>query len=298
MSVLRRYPLISFVVLTYLITWTAQITAIVLASHTDFTLSNEANFGHFLSLFTGELRIDAALPYIVFSLGAGPLIASIVLTWACDGRDGLKTLWQRCTRWNVGPKWYLIVLTVPLGLSVAAYAIGSLASGGPLELDPAVPVALFVPFFLFMAVFTGIAEEPGWRGFALPRLQQRYTAEKSSWILGPIWGLWHLPFIAYYNRGQGLPPLVGALVGLTIGIVGWTIVNTWVFNSTNSVFMVILLHGWGNALQSYLVLSTGDPVAQSAYTILPWALALVLLKVYGSENLARTPRPTSTRSLT
>ena len=79
-----------------------------------------------------------------------------------------------------------------------------------------------------MLVFTGLAEEPGWRGFALPHLQARYSAAKSSWILGVIWGVWHFPSIVYYNLVNGVPApaLVPILAGLVLGIVGWTMVNT------------------------------------------------------------------------
>jgi hypothetical protein len=56
--------------------------------------------------------------------------------------------------------------------------------------------------------------------------------------------------------------------------------------------VIILLHGWGNAVQSYFVLSTGNPLAMTAYGILPWALAAYLEKRYGKEHLAPTPRLT------
>lgn len=137
-----------------------------------------------------------------------------------------------------------------------------------------------------MVVFTGITEEPGWRGFALPRLQSRYTAEKSSWILGIAWGIWHFPFIIYYNYAFGIIPLLFSLLGLTLGIVGWTIVNTWIYNNTQSVFLMIILHGWGNTVHSYLVLSSNNYIAQTLYGIIPWLIASVLLRVYGKENLS------------
>jgi membrane protease YdiL (CAAX protease family) len=79
-----------------------------------------------------------------------------------------------------------------------------------------------------MLVFTVLAEEPGWRGFALPHLQARYPAARSSWILGMLWGAWHFPSIIYYNLANGVPApaLVPILAGLVLGIVGWTMVNT------------------------------------------------------------------------
>jgi uncharacterized protein len=42
-------------------------------------------------------------------------------------------------------------------------------------------------------------EEPGWRGFALPRLQERYGAVRGTLILGPLWAGWHLPLFQMPN---------------------------------------------------------------------------------------------------
>ncbi len=76
-----------------------------------------------------------------------------------------------------------------------------------------------------------------------------------------------------------------------MSIVGWTMVNTWVYNSTESVLLMILLHGWYNTVDAYLVLSSQNALAQTLSGILPWALAIVLLRVYGGEDLAARPRP-------
>ena len=87
---------------------------------------------------------------------------------------------------------------------------------------------------------------------------------------------------------------VALLLGLTIGAVGYTIVFTWVYNNTNSVFWIVVLHGWANTVQSYLVLSSDSFVAQVLYGVLPWALAAYLLKKYDIEMLTHRRQPAST----
>jgi membrane protease YdiL (CAAX protease family) len=288
MKLIQRYPLASFFIIAYAITWSLQLTGIFLAAPLGMTLSNETNFLYFMELLRMQLPPQQAMTLGIFGLGAGPLLSAMLVTWIVDGRDGLADLWQRSIKWKLGPRWYFIVLGLPVGLSLVSLALGALAAGGQLAYNLKLPIELFFPFFIYMLVFTGIAEEPGWRGFALPRLLKRYPAEKASWILGILWGVWHFPFIIYYNAALGLVPLLFSLLGLTLGIVGWTIVNTWVYVNTQSVWMIILLHGWGNAVQSYLVLSSGNYPAQTLYGILPWVLALFLLKKYGKDNLVQS----------
>ncbi|MBE7535412.1 MAG: CPBP family intramembrane metalloprotease [Anaerolineales bacterium] len=291
MKIIQRYPLISFFVMAYAITWTLQLSGIFLAAQYEMTLSNETNFVYFLDFIQLKLSSEQALTYILFTLGAGPLFSALIITWSLDGKNGLKMLWQQSTKWNVGAKWYLVTLGLPILLSLASLGIGLLSTGGKFDYNPKLPLSNFIPFFIYMLVFTGITEEPGWRGFALPRLQSRYNAEKSSWILGVLWGVWHFPFIIYYNYSLGIIPLLFSFFGLTLGIVGWTIVNTWIYNNTQSVWLMILLHGWGNTIQSYLILSSNSYTAQTLYGVLPWVIAIILMRVYGKENLMHGERP-------
>lgn len=291
MKIIKLYPLTSFFVLAFIITWVLQLAGIFLASQQSMVLSNETNFLYFIDFLKMKLPPEQALAYLLFTLGMGPLISAILVTSIISGKDGLKQLGQQCTKWNVSVKWYLVALALPVLLSVVSVGIGWLASGGKLAYSFKLPVEHFLPFLLYMLVFTGVAEEPGWRGFALPRLQSRYNAEKASWILGILWGVWHFPFIIYYTYSIGIIPLLSSLLGLTLGIVGWTIVNSWLYNNTGSVLIMILLHGWGNTVHSYLVLSSDNMIAQTLYGILPWAIAIVLVRIYGKENLAHHPRP-------
>jgi membrane protease YdiL (CAAX protease family) len=40
-----------------------------------------------------------------------------------------------------------------------------------------------------------LGEEPGWRGYALARLQRRFNPLASSLLLGFLWANWHLPLL-------------------------------------------------------------------------------------------------------
>jgi membrane protease YdiL (CAAX protease family) len=68
-------------------------------------------------------------------------------------------------------------------------------------------------------------EEPGWRGFALPKLQRKYSSIIASIIIGIIWGFWHLPLYITGLYTGGFEGILGRLL--------WTIplslILTWVF---------------------------------------------------------------------
>jgi hypothetical protein len=52
----------------------------------------------------------------------------------------------------------------------------------------------------------------------------------------------------------------------------------------DSVFWIIILHAWKNTIQSYLVLSAGF-LAIVIFALLPWVVAIYLLKKYGGKTL-------------
>jgi membrane protease YdiL (CAAX protease family) len=106
----------------------------------------------------------------------------------------------------------------------------------------------FAPMFFFGGP---LGEEPGWRGFALPRLQVLHGPLLGSLILAPLWALWHLPL---FFIPSGDSPLTMFNLGLfLISITFSTIIYTWVFNNTKgSVLMTMLVHTSNNAFLALL----------------------------------------------
>jgi hypothetical protein len=106
--------------------------------------------------------------------------------------------------------------------------------------------------------------------------------------------VWHFPILIYYNltvTEMAPPVLIPILVGAVLGTIGYTIVNTWIYNSTESVFVMILLHGWYNTVNSYVVLPFENMMKSTVSAMLPWAVAVYVSKRYGDEHLADRPRP-------
>jgi hypothetical protein len=290
-SRLGRYQLPIFFVLAYAITWPVHVAAFTYAHNHGQTVTNEANVlsvGRFLQ---GDLDPGYVPFLLLFMFVFGPTVAGVIVTALFKGRAGLVDLFRRTTKVRIPSGWIALILVLPIVHAVASVAVGFLLGGmEPLRYSFLTPLSLMPALLLYMIVCTGLAEEIGWRGYALPELQTRYTAERSSWILGIAWGLWHIPVNLYppFLRGELTPALaIPLLAAMIFGTVGYTIVLTWIYNNTNSVFWIVILHGWGNTVQSYVVLSSGSYMAQVAYAVLPWALAAYVLKRYGAETLTQ-----------
>jgi membrane protease YdiL (CAAX protease family) len=103
----------------------------------------------------------------------GPVTAAFAVTAIADGRAGLARWGRRLVRWRVGARWYLFGLAaVPVVGIAATFAIPG--AWADVRLPPATALLLHLPVPALQIVTTGLAEEPGWRDFAQPRLQDRF----------------------------------------------------------------------------------------------------------------------------
>ncbi|MFD1326159.1 CPBP family intramembrane glutamic endopeptidase [Micromonospora sonneratiae] len=169
----------------------------------------------------------------------GPITSAFVVTAIADGRPGLRRWVGRMLKWRISWRWYLSVLVgVPAALVITSVALFD----GAVQLPPVTVLAAYLPVLLIQMFTTGVAEEPGWRDFATPRLQRRYNALVGTMILGPLWGIWHLPL--FLSEWGGWPNTTWLTVGeFLAGAIGISVVMTWVFNRTGeSLPVVMLLH--------------------------------------------------------
>ena len=263
-ALLKRHPLLAFFVLAFAISWIC-----------------------WSPLFAAQ--VDAQVPLKLFIIlgGFGPAISAIIVTGVVGGRAALCDWRDRILRWRVGARWYLLVVLLSPALLLSAYGLHVLLGGNLPDLPTNSYVYLMFPVFFLQNLFLGGGqEEPAWRGFALPRLQAKYSAFVSSVILGVLWAFWHFPlFFSPVSSQSGLP-----FYWYLLHVIAMAIVYTWIFNNTNgSVFIVALFHGFGNTFPGYLPLdNTGGATSPFALLIgLEWLVAIVLLVVYGSARLSR-----------
>jgi membrane protease YdiL (CAAX protease family) len=151
----------------------------------------------------------------------------------------------------------------------------------------------FLPYlgggaWLLWILTNGFGEEIGWRGFALPRLQQRHSALTATLILGSLWAFWHLPFLFYLPNFRAMG-LVG-FPGLALGILCGAIVLTWLYNGTNgSVLAASLWHGAFNFVTASAA-GQGTVAMIMSIVVMVWAILIVV--VFKPASLSRAPKQT------
>jgi uncharacterized protein len=195
-----------------------------------------AAFG--LSWGTGYLTV-AVLDLGALGLGLGALVPGVVAL-ALTRRDhgSVRPLWRQMTRWRVAPRWYAAAVGIPIALVAAATFVSTRFGADPAE----VTLIGGLAYFPMMLLLAGGPEEPGWRGYALPRLQHRLNALAATMVLGCVWALWHAPlwFIAESGyAGMSYP----AYFTLTVG---QSVIYTWLFNSTGGNVLLAMIFPRGH----------------------------------------------------
>ncbi len=283
LPLMRSYPLLFFYLIAFGLTWIYEVIVLLLLH---------------LSL----------IPWVIPAPLLGPTLAAFIMTAITEGRPGVLRLLRRYVLWRVDAQWYLFVLFgIPALLLFSILVLpGAIAAFR-------VPALTFILGYLVTYIFIFFAggpffEEPGWRGFALPRLQQRSGPLLGTLILGVLWGLWHLPLFlipGYNGAGTGFVGISVPFIAFVIAATAMAFIFTWVFNNTRgSLLLAMLLHASVNtASDAFLRFSPSLPTAplaaMSSY-IAFILLALIIIAAsrgrlsyerYRRETELPTPKP-------
>ena len=233
-ALIGRHQLVSLFVLAYGITWLAVI---------PFALG--------------------AFPVPMFPFG--PLVAAVIVAGACGGWQGTKRLLLPVLQWRAAPRWYAFALLVPAAVTVGAAYLNVLAFGAAnptASIMAALPSLL--PGFVLMMVNPlqgSLGEEPGWRGFALPRLLSNHSPLMASMALGVLVAVWHAPLFAtgiYANAWLHI-----------LFIITSTVLYTLLYRGTNgSVLLAMVFHtGWNLFPEVFLFSAFTGAELERAFTL-------------------------------
>jgi uncharacterized protein len=222
----------------------------------------------------------------LFIIGAfGPTVAALATQWLSHRdariyrfRTGLRPMFAGLALGSAG---FFIATVVGPALSLAKAPLHDLNWS---------PLLHWSTYAVNYSTFLGgpVNEEPGWRGFALPRLQARFGPYLATVILAPLWAAWHIPMF---------------------WVEGWTTVNPWQFVlillgasflltaaanlSRFNILVAILLHALFNTSPALLNALTHNlpprPYTQTNYSLTVLALgtaigaAALLVRARGAQ---------------
>ena len=263
-SLIKRNPLLSFVVLTYAFSWWPSLL-------------------YFWGINSGGVA------------GFGPFLAALVVLGLTEGKTGVKTLLGRIVHWRVRWQWYLVALGLPLLMAgVASYLTVLLGAPVPSAVQLAGWPAILITFVLRMLVpgLGGTWEEPGWRGYTVHRLEMGHSR---LWAMLPLWIIivvWHIPL--FMTGGAEWIDIFNMVAGV--------IIYNWLYHrSGNSVLLVMIIHSMNNAASGefFSPMFTGVYAAQQAWMrTLVWSVVAVIVLVANwrwwtqtDESVSAPPKP-------
>jgi membrane protease YdiL (CAAX protease family) len=210
---------------------------------------------------------------------AVPLIAAVIAILVTGGKAGLRSLLKRSFGWRFSLIWYLAAVLTPIIVTVASTIAAVNSMGGK------IPETWFSPvfgtgFLVFFLIHDGLGEEVGWRGLALPLLQERMGSLGGNLTVGVIWALWHLPLFFLPGSFQYGDSIISYVYLLTC----WSIVmGLFVNKARGSVLVAILFHETANFI-AFTIRYPG-----TYHVFLMWGVAAAIAIVFLPQPLFRLP---------
>jgi uncharacterized protein len=250
MKTIKSFPLVMFFILAFLFPWLIWGTTIaqsrgIIAFHIPQSLA--------------------------FWIGLN--LATYTTAAMTGGWPAIKDIFNRIIRWRVKPIWYLFALLFTMLLSLVSIGIHRMI-GGTHQIGILLTLNNLIPSLLFQIFFFLFTEETAWRGFALPRLLNRYNNVTAGLILGILWGFWHLPLVFIPGSFQSSIPFIGFL----LSAVATSILMSWLFyHSKGSVLVAAIFHAAIDTTIAFMNVMTGDLRLFWIFIIVQWVAAIVII---------------------
>lgn len=219
----------------------------------------------------------------------GPAVAAIIILGLTSGRVGLRTLWERITHWRVAWYWYLAGPALIVLYQVIAAVINVLL-GATITKMPGIPSS---SIFLELLLLGGLWEEPGWTGYALPKLQEQFSRLPNgkfvaALVLGAFRAIWHLPLFLSGN----IP-----WFDVVIFEVAVQLIIAWLYNRSGGSVLVVMLFHFVSNLMGAAFISTFSGEERTAYYAIFMGLAALIAIVLYKDDVFRKRQKTQSRAI-
>lgn len=276
----------------------------------DFDLDQSLGGLNMLKSDTGQVVIffvlSFAISWSLFLLGYegtehvlgyvakfGFTISAIIVMILAKEKSMLKEIGQNFM--NLRQARHLWIGLIPIGFYIIAAIIsadhGTFILRDNFKLSQFLFVLLLAPssgIIFYMFLRGGLGEEVGLRAFAVPKLMKRFSPMKSSFVIGVIWALWH--YIVWWEQGAV------NLIVLSVAVIAWSMVYTFVYIKTGSIWTMILLHAVGNAFDDVLEwlypnLAHVDWEIPYIICVIAWGVISLVLLLRMKRNLNLDAKP-------
>lgn len=250
-SFFKRNPFALFVLLAYLISWS-------------------------IVLPTGGLL-----------LSWGPMLGALIVVGLTQGKSGVKAWLSQVTQRSAGLGWYLLAVAIPLGITFTTVALNILLGA---RISPRFDLNAALRGVPLLLVVGGQWEEPGWTGYALPKMLKRFNKVPcgvlvAALVVASVRTAWHLPLMLYGH-------IYWSDILLTFA---FQIVATWLFKSSrNGVLVVMLWHLMNNIVSGQIAMqffAGTDWVRYFWLHAFVWSLFAMGVLVFTRSSFGRQAAP-------
>lgn len=260
-SVTQRWPAVrpsAFFATTFLLSWAVWLPLMLIR----------------LGVLPEVIPLSALTPVALLGV-LMPAVAATVLTARASGRGGMRELYARLRVWRVGRWWFVVLIMQPAVLLVVAVTHNALGRGDEVLRAPGVTAGAVVTSLVFL-VLASAGEEVGWRGLALPALQDVHGPVRASVVLGLVTATWHVPYWLLQGVLDDHGPWYLAIDYLFI--LALTFQLTWLVNHTGgSVLVAVAFHVVFNIVNVTILPVTASMGAFALLTAVECAIAAALL---------------------
>ena len=274
-----RWTLIFFL-LSFALTWATGISVV---------LSDQS------SLVNGPtepqlLKLPFSLAVSLILVGDyAPALMAILVAFLLARRKAVSDLLRQIIRWRFNPLLYPVAFLLTLSINLLTVAVLVFGAGMPIL----GPLFSMPTFMRIGGLFIGpLGEELGFRGFAQPMLQKRYSFLTSSLVVGGLWFVWQQwPLFAPAGL-QGLDLI--ALVSTLVYLLAASIFFGWLYNvAGGSVLVVCVAHAGLDFQKSVAPNLLSSHVSQALSAIMLGVVAIGIILLWKRKGVSA---PFSTRN--
>jgi membrane protease YdiL (CAAX protease family) len=216
------------------------------------------------------------IPYLLG--GFGPTIGAIVVRARRARRRQPAPAHTVRLRLSWRLLWVLPLLVMASAIVVAAALLAHLLGGPAVSLTAGQKLIATVggpaPFLISMLIAGPLAEEPGWRGTAYPRLRASLSRLQAGLLLGVAWAIWHLPLFfipGTVQAGFGLISWNGLL--FTLSVIPMALLTCYAYERAGVVASIAVHFGVNTTVA---LLSVNSPITQAFILAVEIIVAIAL----------------------